>query len=1477
MTGHLLDGTDLAAALAAAQADLAAQPPGTAARWVLPQGTFTLAGPIRLGLPDRAIAIDAAGTILAITLGSVRDGTPALALDGSEVTLSGLRLTLRAAGQAIAISLKAGRTATALDVAVDAAEAAGIVGLAVDAPVVRLRDAAVAALSATSGVATGIRVRAGSEADLQGLTARSLSGETVTGIRVDAPAGALRDAVVEDLAARVGAAVGLRVSAGVHVTNAQVHRALSGGADPLAVAPPDLRAMLEAAQAGLATLPPGSAETWTLPPGTHALDTGLPRLGAAGIALTLRGADAPGASTTITFGDGGPVAGDLVALHLVGSTVAVASLAIAARAEGQLTALRLEADGRVTASGLRLASLRGSRITGLDIDAPTATAEGVDIAVDDARASAGPATGLRVVASDIVLSRLTAAGIAAADAAVGVDATALSTLAATSLRADGVAGSAADGLRLRTVGPASEMTLVDIRAGQVATPADGGDAIGVRLVAGGDVEVRGCSADGVEGARAIGVLAVAAGALDWLAGTVTDIRGTRDGAAGIRVLALPSPRDIAVRDIQVEAVRAPANGTAARPPASWTDWIGDAAVATALAGGGDLPALPAPGTQNHGEDLAGLHIAATVTALAPFLDHTPEPGAVFAGPCILRRISGTAVQIEGGLRDCELRGAEAWTTVRGGWIDGERVLMAQLTWHRHDSGFEVGPCALTLANSLFTAVTTGDGLVLQPGAQLVAADAAYVAGGFVPLRPAPDPLPYANPGPGSPVPPSVLAGALAPAAAVDLRLHTAHALHATAVRVAGDPAGITPFVGAYPPDGDMRCTLRDPLPPLPVAAPPPPEPSPVVDYRARDARSLLALMMGRAGTVMPGWTERGPADMTTMVMELLANRLDHVAYRQEVAVAEGYIGTALSRRSVEDHARLVGYAADPGLSATAMIRFDIDADGRDALGLTPRFTAGGRLAIPADTLVGNPDARDASLIFATEAPLAFDPDLATLAPVEDIDAGATSAVLAGDTPDLEIGRWLVIVPDDPQAPGQADPDGIRHVVRVTLVEVGTDTTRVFWDPRRPAPQRYARGATRILGNVVPAHHGVPLAPTLGVEGTDDGDILAPWRGMMRVEVDNADGTVREVALPLSPVSVQRCGWPLPDGATPDGEAQVAVTIDGSPWVRVDDLSLAGPGERVFALRAGHQGGAALRFGDGINGTALPRRAVTVELTLRIGLGRLGNVGAGALTRLIAFGPGGDVGEILPAQTDRDDVIRRHLAIDNPLPAAGGRDPEALERIRYAAPRSVRDRLSAVAVADYERLLTALPEVAAARAAVVDAGIRRIVRITLLLKDEDTLAGDAADPLREAERLRRWAVARRQLETIRLMGFDVELMPPVFTPLDLDLVVDAQPWAQAETVRLMVLRALAGDGGLFDPDRTGLGRDVHVDAIHRAALGVDGVAGVRLHRLRRLMPGAADFAAVGTLPVAADEVAVLTRPYGPGDDGLITVTVCGGLP
>ena len=43
----------------------------------------------------------------------------------------------------------------------------------------------------------------------------------------------------------------------------------------------------------------------------------------------------------------------------------------------------------------------------------------------------------------------------------------------------------------------------------------------------------------------------------------------------------------------------------------------------------------------------------------------------------------------------------------------------------------------------------------------------------------------------------------------------------------------------------------------------------------------------------PGWTPTGPADQTQMLLELFAERLDRIAYRQELAPSEGTLPTAL--------------------------------------------------------------------------------------------------------------------------------------------------------------------------------------------------------------------------------------------------------------------------------------------------------------------------------------------------------------------------------------------------------------------------------------------------------------------------------------------------------------------------------------------------------------------------------------------------------
>jgi hypothetical protein len=90
--------------------------------------------------------------------------------------------------------------------------------------------------------------------------------------------------------------------------------------------------------------------------------------------------------------------------------------------------------------------------------------------------------------------------------------------------------------------------------------------------------------------------------------------------------------------------------------------------------------------------------------------------------------------------------------------------------------------------------------------------------------------------------------------------------------------------------------------------------------------------------------------------------------------------------------------------------------------------------------------------------------------------------------------------------------------------------------------------------------------------------------------------------------------------------------------------------------------------------------------------------------------------------------------------------------------------------------------------------------------------------------------------------------------------------------------LSGADGLFDPDVSGLGGDVRVDAIHQRVLTVPGVRAVRVRRLRRLQQGAPERARAGVLAVDADEVAILRHPYGSAfPSGLLTVGVCEARP
>ncbi len=1056
-----------------------------------------------------------------------------------------------------------------------------------------------------------------------------------------------------------------------------------------------------------------------------------------------------------------------------------------------------------------------------------------------------------------------------------------------------VRGASSAGLRVRCSGDeGGGLSVIDATIRRV--DGTGGYATGLELASSGPLVLRGFTVEAVVGDSASGVVAVAGGDLEVFVGSVDRVKATTHGqAAGARLFAGPAGRPAVVGDLRIEAIWGAMPTDPLPSLGTWTAWA-ETDVLDALEAGTLDPTTPLTLPDLGGN--TGLHLGACVDALDQAIAGR-EPGSARVEDCVVRRVAGAALLVVGGLRTVLVQRIEAYKSLAVGYAQGEQLLLAWLTIHRHKTGLVLGPGEARIYNSIVTWTAEGPPLVFGPDTQRAAVRGVAATGGHAPLWALEDPPPFEKPGP-SGIPPAMETGVFATAAEVDLQVASSAAhLHDRAVEVPG--LGEAPLhVGAHAPSEPVPCSASDPEP-FPWTDESPEEPpGPVVDYRARDFLSLRELMMDRSRTTMESWTERNAADFTTMAVELLAERLDHLSLAQETAASEGYLETARLRRSIEDHARALDYVPDPGLSASVMLRFSLDPEELTLLDRdnTPdREPAELRLLggpsegitddddvfeIPQGTVVGNVFEGEHSVVFATEEPLFLSVRLDRMRLAEDCRKGEARARIAGRHPHLHPGRWLLLL--------HGALEG-GHPVRLTGVELATDTTLVYWDPRRPADRTYpADGdeATTIYGNVVPASHGLPLDALRDEYTRHLDDVrLRRWREMLEDEVDGRE--IQEVELAFPNISVRAPGYPFPGDEHRRGRHQIRVTVDGDPWRVVDDLAQHGPGDEVCVLRPSHDGGTVLRFGDGINGSALPSRPVQLALDIRAGLGSAGNVTTGVLTRLMWLGrparSGWDVWSVLGTEREEgleaawaeqgEDQLRRLIKVTNPLPAVGGRDPEMSEQIRYRAPYAVRDALSAVVPADYERLVGEVPEVRGVHARADVGATSRRIGVTILLRDEDTLDGE--ERLRK-ERLRRWANVRRRLEDIRLLGFDVEAMPPSWIPLDLDLAVDAAPWARADVVHDAVVEAVAGDRGLLDPDVAGLGGDVHLDRLHQAALAVPGVEGVRVLRFRRFGPHSPDHLHDGVIPIREHEVATVRSPRSPRSDGLLTVRVCGGI-
>jgi hypothetical protein len=695
-----------------------------------------------------------------------------------------------------------------------------------------------------------------------------------------------------------------------------------------------------------------------------------------------------------------------------------------------------------------------------------------------------------------------------------------------------------------------------------------------------------------------------------------------------------------------------------------------------------------------------------------------------------------------------------------------------------------------------------------------------------------------------------------------------------------DPVNLPPLTGFDPRLSDVAFTFKVECPSdfdckPDVQCPPAAVDEPEINYLAKDYASFRRLMLDRLSAIAPTWRERNPADLGVALVELLAYVGDQLSYYQDAAGTEAYLGTARKRISVRRHARLVDYFLHEGANARAWVAFTV-AQGSAAEGLTlpahtpvlSRWSPVGALIDPADLATAESSGAvvfetfDAVTLRHAHNEIAFYAwsDLECCLP-----AGATAVTLVGPLPDLGPGQLLLL--EEVKGPltnaaADADPRH-RQVVRITKTTPGKDplnnkdVVEVEWDAADAlsfplclsAVTDAEHGAQPIdgvsvaRGNLAPADHGYTLA------GEDLGAVPDPALEPFRPALRRSPVTH---AVPL-PKGFATGPAALLSGYQPaDAVPVVTLLSGGQTWSPVPDLLANGRFDRAFVAEVDEDGQAILRFGDDENGRA-PVKDDTFTATYRAGNGAAGNVGAGALAQ-VAFAAG---------QADGIETVR------NPLPAAGGVEPQSLEEARQYAPQAFRVQQRAVNEADYAAVAQRHPEVQRAAATFRWTGSWYTVFLTV-----DRLGGAKVDAA-FAARLRQF------MESFRMAGYDLEVNGPTPVPLLLALDVCAKPdYFRGQVLGALLERfgtRLLPDGrrGFFHPDNWTFGQPVYLSRIYAAAAEVEGVTSVTVKSFQRWGQPAGTELRDGVLPIARLEIAELANDPNFQENGQLQVSMRGG--
>jgi hypothetical protein len=685
------------------------------------------------------------------------------------------------------------------------------------------------------------------------------------------------------------------------------------------------------------------------------------------------------------------------------------------------------------------------------------------------------------------------------------------------------------------------------------------------------------------------------------------------------------------------------------------------------------------------------------------------------------------------------------------------------------------------------------------------------------------------------------------------------------------PPGFDPQLSAIPFSFKVDCPSEFDCAPE-QDCPPQRLPEPEIDYLAKDYASFRRLMLDRMSALMPQWRERNPADIQIALVELLAYAGDRLSYFQDAVATEAYLGTARKRVSVRRHARLLDYVMHEGCNARAWVHFAVARNsGMDGATLD----AGATLLTRGETDAAMVDPGRLEAILA-ERPLVFETKTAarlhfahnqiSFYTWDDtaccLPRGATRATLRdkSDTPlQLQAGDLLIFEElCSPTSGAAADADPAhRHAVKLTKAERrsdilhGTPIVEIAWSDADALPFPLCisavisdRSGNRLVSDVSVARGNIALADhgrTIKDEALLPPQV--PERNDYRPRLARSGLTFAE-PLDLSSASAAL--------RRETRAAQPSITLrgEGRNWHPQPDLLGSDGFRSEFVVEMENDGRAHLRFGDGTLGRQ-PAPGASFSASYRVGNGQIGNVGRDAIGRIVRSGSGID-------------------RVRNPLPAAGGTEPELMEQVRLYAPQAFRVQERAVTEADYAEMARRHPEVQQAVARIRWTGSWYTVFVTI-----DRKGGLPVD-----DRFKQTIHAH--LDRYRIAGYDLEIAAPLYVPLDLLLAVCVKPGYFRSNVKEALLIALgsrqAADGtrGFFHPDNFTFGQPVYLSQIYAAAMGVAGVASVELLRFQRWGKAANQEIDAGVLALAATEVARLDNDPNFPENGKLEIQPRGGL-